>query len=270
MRKLTLLIVILCSTFTMDAQVNIQNAVRYRDGLYDGTYIHGVDNSGNPATSGDASYREMPPGVSNGVYSWWNYSNSVGEPTNSYGAAIGFGNGQAGSAEIWTGWTNGKLYSRFLRDCCQGWSSWNEIWTANTDGSGSGLDADTVDGLQPLLIQNSGNVGLGTTTPDEKLAVNGNIHTKEVRVDLIGWSDFVFEKDYNLPTLKDVENHIKEKGHLKDIPSAKEVAENGILLGNMNAKLLQKIEELTLYTIEQQKLIEEQSRAIKALQENLK
>lgn len=98
-----------------------------------------------------------------------------------------------------------------------------------------------------------GNVGIGITTPDEKLAVNGNIHTKEVRVDLTGWSDFVFEKDYKLPTLKEVEKHIKEKGHLKDIPSAKHVEESGILLGNMNAKLLQKIEELTLYILQQQR-----------------
>jgi Na+/phosphate symporter len=57
--------------------------------------------------------------------------------------------------------------------------------------------------------------------------------------------------------LRDVENHIKEKGHLKDIPSASEVQKNGINLGEMDAKLLQKIEELTLYTIDQQKEIEE-------------
>jgi hypothetical protein len=60
-----------------------------------------------------------------------------------------------------------------------------------------------------------------------------------------------------LPTLNEVENHIKEKGHLKDIPSAKEVAENGIYLGEMDSKLLQKIEELTLYTIAQEKKIKE-------------
>ncbi|SFW76980.1 hypothetical protein SAMN02927921_04181 [Sinomicrobium oceani] len=101
-----------------------------------------------------------------------------------------------------------------------------------------------------------GNVGIGTMSPDSPLAVNGVIHSKEVRVDLEGWSDFVFEEDYDLPTLEEVEAHIKEKGHLKDIPGAREVKENGVLLGEMDAKLLQKIEELTLYTIQQQKLIE--------------
>ncbi|MGS2764555.1 hypothetical protein [Sinomicrobium sp. M5D2P9] len=99
----------------------------------------------------------------------------------------------------------------------------------------------------------NGNVGINTANPDSKLAVNGVIHSKEVKVDLNGWSDFVFEDNYPLPTLEEVEQHIKEKGHLKDIPSAKEVEENGIFLGEMDAKLLQKIEELTLYMIELKK-----------------
>jgi len=104
----------------------------------------------------------------------------------------------------------------------------------------------------------TGNVGIGTSDPGAyKLAVNGKIHTKEVKVDLVGWSDFVFEKEYSLPTLKEVAQHIQEKGHLKDIPSAKDVEENGIFLGEMDAKLLQKIEELTLYTLEQEEKIEQ-------------
>jgi hypothetical protein len=110
-------------------------------------------------------------------------------------------------------------------------------------------------GSEKMVIKSNGNVGIGITNPGSKLSVNGKIHTKEVKVDLIGWSDFVFQTNYNLPTLLEVENHIKEKGHLKDIPSAKEVANSGILLGEMNAKLLQKIEELTLYTIQQEKEI---------------
>ncbi|WP_299899728.1 tail fiber protein [uncultured Aquimarina sp.] len=104
-----------------------------------------------------------------------------------------------------------------------------------------------------LKINGNGNVGIGTNSPDAKLAVNGNIHTQEVKVDLVGWPDYVFEEDYNLPTLQEVEQHISEQGHLENIPSAAEVAENGIQLGEMNKKLLEKIEQLTLYMIEQNK-----------------
>ncbi|MBQ4804527.1 hypothetical protein J8L88_16825 [Aquimarina sp. MMG015] len=112
---------------------------------------------------------------------------------------------------------------------------------------------------------NGGNLGIGTTNIGSwKLAVNGKIRAKEIKVET-GWSDFVFYDDYKLPTLQEVEKHIEEKGHLKDIPSAKEVKENGILLGEMNSKLLQKIEELTLYTIEQEKQLDKQSEEIAEL-----
>ena len=114
-----------------------------------------------------------------------------------------------------------------------------------------------------------GNVGIGTTNTDTwKLAVNGDIRAKEIKVET-GWSDFVFENTYQLPSLKEVENHIQQKGHLKDIPSAKEVEENGIFLGQMDAKLLQKIEELTLYTIQQQKEIKYLSKKLNELEQKL-
>ncbi|GMN06251.1 hypothetical protein MTsPCn5_16400 [Croceitalea sp. MTPC5] len=103
----------------------------------------------------------------------------------------------------------------------------------------------------------NGNVGIGTNAPDSKLAVNGDIHAKEVKVDLIGWPDYVFKKDYDLPALEEVEKHIKEKGHLINMPSAKEVEENGVQLGEMNKLLLEKIEELTLYTLKQEQKIQE-------------
>ena len=104
-----------------------------------------------------------------------------------------------------------------------------------------------------------GDLGIGTTdTKGFKLGVNGKIAATEVKVALYdNWPDYVFDNEYTLPTLKEVESHIMEKGHLEDIPSAVEVAENGIMLGSMNAKLLQKIEELTLYTIAQEKEIED-------------
>ena len=108
-----------------------------------------------------------------------------------------------------------------------------------------------------FFVQNNGNVGIGTANPQGyKLAVNGTIHTKEVKVDMDGWSDFVFEPSYKLPDLKETEQFIKENKHLPEIPSAAEVLKDGIKLGEMNAKLLQKIEELTLYMIDFKKEME--------------
>ncbi len=119
----------------------------------------------------------------------------------------------------------------------------------------------------------NGSLGIGTTTTGpHKLAVEGSIGAREIKVQASGWSDFVFEDHYYLPTLKEVEQHIQEKGHLQDIPSAKEVKENGIYLGEMDSKLLQKIEELTLYTIEQEKRIknlEESNQKLMILVEKL-
>ena len=107
-----------------------------------------------------------------------------------------------------------------------------------------------------VISGTNGNIGIGISNPTNKLDVNGTIHSREVKVDLTGWSDFVFKKEYDLPTLEEVEKHIAEKGHLENIPSEEDVLKNGINLGEMNTKLLQKIEELTLYTIEQNKKIQ--------------
>ncbi len=144
----------------------------------------------------------------------------------------------------------------------------NVVTVSTTSGGGTSSGHWSLENQD--LYYNDGNVGIGTTTPDEKLSVNGNIHSKEVRVDLNGWPDYVFAEAYKLPTLRKVENYIKRKGHLKNIPSAKEVAEKGVLIGDMNAKLLLKIEELTLYIIQQQKDIELQEAKNKALEERLK
>jgi hypothetical protein len=118
---------------------------------------------------------------------------------------------------------------------------------------------------EKMRINSLGNVGIGTAFPAEKLSVNGKIRAHEIKVELTGWSDFVFAKDYILPTLQETEQHIKEKGHLPGIPSAAEVEKNGIELGDMNKKLLQKIEELTLYLIEMKKESERQSKEIQDL-----
>ncbi len=103
-------------------------------------------------------------------------------------------------------------------------------------------------------------MGIGTTNPGSyKLAVNGKIRAKDVVVET-GWSDFVFEDDYELKPLNEVEIFIQTHKHLPDIPSAEEVSENGVALGDMQALLLQKIEELTLYMIEMDK----ENQALKA------
>ncbi len=110
-----------------------------------------------------------------------------------------------------------------------------------------------------LRIDQYGNVSIGTTNSNGyKLAVNGNIRSKEIKVELNNWPDYVFTPSYNLQSLSEVETFINENGHLPNIPSAQEVEENnGIELGEMNAKLLEKIEELTLHLIQQNKELSE-------------
>lgn len=100
-----------------------------------------------------------------------------------------------------------------------------------------------------------GAISIGTTNATHKLNVNGTIRANEIIVET-GWADFVFEKDYNLKPLSEVEQFVNENKHLPDVPSAQEVSENGVSLGAMQSTLLQKVEELTLYVIEQNKRIE--------------
>nr|WP_315202965.1 hypothetical protein [uncultured Flavobacterium sp.] len=110
------------------------------------------------------------------------------------------------------------------------------------------------------LIINAGNVGIGSINPDSKLTVKGKIHAEEVKIDLAVPADYVFQKyytgkselkpDYTLLTLPEIEKFAQANHHLPNVPSAKEIKENGLHLGEMSNILLQKIEELTLYVIE--------------------
>ncbi len=130
------------------------------------------------------------------------------------------------------------------------------------------LPATQLAGYQGLLlktkqgvfaIKQNGNVGIGTTNPDAKLTINGKIHTKEIKVDLaIPAPDYVFKKEYNLLSIEEVQKYILKNGHLPNIPAAKTMESNGVELGAMNMKLLEKIEELTLYTISQQEALKTQ------------
>ncbi|NCU06111.1 MAG: hypothetical protein GXC73_19295 [Chitinophagaceae bacterium] len=115
------------------------------------------------------------------------------------------------------------------------------------------------------MIHNSGQVGIGTNfnltsfeDASTKLFVQGTVRARKVKVDQATWADFVFANDYQLPTLAEVEKYIKEHKHLKDIPAEQEIVKEGLDVGQTQALLLQKIEELTLYIIQLNKKIEQQ------------
>lgn len=121
-----------------------------------------------------------------------------------------------------------------------------------------------------------GSLAIGTSNDHGyKLAVNGNVLAQKIRITQTGWPDYVFRNNYKLQPLKDLENYIRLKNHLPDVPSARDVEKNGLDLGDNQALLLKKIEELTLYLIDQDKKINEQSKQIevqdkKALEQDKK
>jgi len=133
-------------------------------------------------------------------------------------------------------------------------------------------------GSRPLRINPIGNdvyfalssnrIGIGTTSTPEKLSVNGRVLANEIIV-RTGWADFVFEEDYDLPTLEEVEAHIRARGHLPGIPTAEEVEETGVHVGENQKRLLQKIEEMTLYVIDIKKRLDRVEAENRALRQRL-
>lgn len=135
---------------------------------------------------------------------------------------------------------------------------------------GGNTTADAANTAPWIAFKPDGNIGIGTTTPGTyKLAVEGTIGARKVKVTQTAWADFVFKPDYELRSLKQVENYIKENGHLPEIPSAKDVETEGLDVGEMNKKLLQKVEELTLYIIQLKKDSEAQQQMIQELKASI-
>lgn len=128
-------------------------------------------------------------------------------------------------------------------------------------GAGGNLTIRSQNAL--VLNDAGGNVGIGTNSPNEKLTVNGTIYGKEVKVDLsVPGPDYVFEESYDLPTLEEIKTYIDAHKHLPDVPSANEMKADGIKLAEMNMILLKKVEELTLYIMQQQQEIEKLKKTV--------
>lgn len=127
------------------------------------------------------------------------------------------------------------------------------------DRMGGSISINTNNNIEAMRILSNGNVGIGISSPAEKLAVNGTIRSKEVKVDMIGWPDYVFQPDYDLRTLPDLKAYLQKYHRLPEFPSEVEVAEKGLSLGEMNKLLTKKVEELSLYLIK----LNEEMEAIK-------
>jgi hypothetical protein len=176
------------------------------------------------------------------------------------GSGAGKGILMATGDEAFIGWCDRSLKFTSINN------QWG--WYAN---DGNTYLWDGLNQKNRLTITNTGFVGIGTNSPAYKLDVIGTIRAREVKVDLNG-ADFVFEKDYKMMPLNELEKFIKEQKHLPEVASAKEMKENGADLGNLNSKLLQKMEEMTLYIIDQNKKIEqlqEQNKELHVLKEKI-
>lgn len=155
----------------------------------------------------------------------------------------------------------------------KGFIEFNRLATTNTTISAISFGSTDVEFMR---INQNGKVRIGNgandlKTPDGyKLFVEEGILTEKVKVAVKtsgNWADYVFDNDYGLMPLKEVEAFVKENNHLPNVPSAAEMVENGLDVAQMDAKLLEKVEELTLYIIEQNKQIEELKAAVQILME---
>jgi hypothetical protein len=178
-----------------------------------------------------------------------------------------FDEGYAGNLVV-TKPANSGQYINLIRQASFVWSI-GTVYNNNTFAIGQGKTADSQFTNPFFTINTSGNVGIGTISPYYKLDVSGIIRAHEVRINTNTGADFVFEEDYVLRPLKEVSDFIRSNSHLPEIPPTADMVANGVDMGEFQIKLLQKIEELTLYVIEQDRQLKKQQEEINRLKRKL-
>ena len=170
-----------------------------------------------------------------------------------------------GSSTRAPGSPNGSMLFGSTADTSDHFGRWGIEYLCN-ENDGYGLNfwrpwaPNIMGGNYYLFLSDSGNVGIGTKNPQAKLAVNGDLLAKSIRVNTSStyWPDYVFEKDYQLMSIEELDTYIALHHHLPGIPSANEIEAKGeVNLEEMNALLLEKVEELTRYVIDLQKQLDE-------------
>ena len=211
------------------------------DGFFTGNFGLGI--APNNSTTLNAF-----SGKQNGIYIDHKYFKNGGYALkavvhNKNGKAIGVYNKNFGQ-EVFSVYANGTIQSR------------NEnyrFFSLNNEGH---LELHNANGAF-FEIKPNGTMEISNATGKTlKLEANGTLRGRKIKVDQQSWPDYVFKKEYNLMPLKEVAEYIEAYGHLPNIPSESEIIDNGLDLGQMNVLLMEKIEELTLHAIEQQKVIQ--------------
>ena len=150
---------------------------------------------------------------------------------------------------------NNFVFNKSIYNQTGVFSSWNNTnLTLNTNGIN-----------RVTILKHNGNMGVGVSNPQYRLDVAGTIRAQEILVNNVSGADFVFEEGYYLRPLNDVKMFIKKNKHLPEIQPAKDMQENGVNMNELQIKLLQKIEELTLYLIQQDQIIQELRKEVELL-----
>ena len=213
-------------------------------------------------------YRSGYHNLTGGQNTFMGYQSGQDNTTGNYNTFLGYGSGRSnttGSYNVAIGRLAGLKNTTGRGNIFLGYhAGYNET------GSDK-LYIDNSSTAVPLIYGDFKANGVGINTNQiagYTLSVGGKIRATEVKI-YTGWADYVFEDGYKLRTLSEVESYIQQNKHLPDVPSAKVVEKEGIFVGEMHATLLRKIEELTLYVIEQHKINKLQSQTIQELKKQL-